>query len=137
VRPIGPKPTIATSSPSTKGWRRRGSEATSKWKSFLSRFRSYSATRRRRTFLVLTFGRRSDGQPEARREDRKIKLIDKDRIKGTETVDRDCRSILHVLTTRRAQAVESRTETFAGVFILIMPLGTSVGSHLPRSSAIA
>src|SRR6185312_10425973 len=61
------------------------------WKSFLSRFRSYSVTRYRPTSLVLTFGRRSDGQPEARRE--------------------DYRSSLDVVSPPGAQAVECRAET--------------------------
>ena len=94
MRPIGPKPAISTSSPSTRGWRRRRSEATSKWKSFLSRFRSYSVTRYRPTFLVLTFGRRSDGQP-------------------ADATSEDYRSILDVVSPPGAQVVECRAETFA------------------------
>jgi hypothetical protein len=38
---------------------------------------------------------------------------------------------------RRAQVLECRAERFAGVFILIMPKRTSVGSQLPRSGGIA
>jgi hypothetical protein len=77
--------------------------ATSKWKSFLSRFRSYSVTRRRPTFFVVTFG--SAKRPASRGTSRRQedKLIDKDRIKGRETVDRDCRPILHALS-RQARA---------------------------------
>jgi hypothetical protein len=56
--------------------------------------------------------------------------------KGTQTVDRDYRSILDgFFPARCAQVVECRAETFAGVFILIMPKRASVGSRLPRSGA--
>ncbi len=106
--------TIATSSQLAKGMARL---ADVPWKLFLSRFRSYSVTRYRPTFLVLTFGRRSDGQLDARRE--------------------DYRSILDVVSPPGAQVVECRVEAFLGAFILTMPKRTSVGSHLPRSGATA
>jgi hypothetical protein len=52
--------TIATSPPLAKGMARL---ADAQWKSFLSRFRSYSVTRCPPISLVLTFGRRSTGNP--------------------------------------------------------------------------